>query len=115
MKLLRQPISTSLCCAYSESSFLVLASLKESAEMLIVGASADFLEAFDELAPWALAMITAKYGRKMAPSENSRVSQPRGTLTVRTMQTPLMIIATVYLIKRLRRSSSGETSKEVTD
>lgn len=83
--------------------------------MLIVGASAVFLEDLDELAPWALAITTAKYGRSMAPRANSTVSQPRGTLTARTMQTTLMIIATVYLIKRLRRSSSGETSKEVTD
>jgi hypothetical protein len=83
--------------------------------MLIVGASAFFLEDLEEFAPWALAMITAKYGRNMAPSENSTVSQPRGTLTARTMQTTRMIIAMVYLIKRLRRSSSGETSREVTD
>lgn len=83
--------------------------------MLIVGASADFLDDLEEFAPWALAMITAKYGRSMAPRANRTVSQPRGTLTARTMQTTLMIIATVYLIKRLRRSSSGETSREVTD
>lgn len=83
--------------------------------MLIVGASAVFLDDLDELAPWALAIMTAKYGRNIAPSENRTVSQPSGTLTARTIQTTLMIIATVYLIKRLRRSSSGETSREVTD
>jgi hypothetical protein len=94
---------------------LDFASLKESAEMLIVGASAVFLVDLDEFAPWALAMITAKYGRNIAPMANITVSQPSGTLTARTMQTTLMIIATVYLIKRLRRSSTGETSKEVTD
>ena len=81
----------------------------------MVGASAELLEDLDELAPWALAMITAKYGRNMAPNANNTVSQPSGTLTARIMQTTLTIMATVYLIKRLRRSSSGETSKEVTD
>jgi hypothetical protein len=42
------------------SSFLLFAYLNESAEILIVGASADFLDELDEFAPWALAITTAK-------------------------------------------------------
>jgi len=81
----------------------------------MVGASADLPDDLDELAPWALAIITAKYGRNTAPMAKTTVNQPRGTLTAAIMQTTLIIIATVYLMKRLRRSISGETSREVTD
>jgi hypothetical protein len=68
-----------------------------------------------ELEPWALAIITAKYGRKIAPAAKTKVIQPSGKLTARTMQTTRTIMAMVYLMKRLRRSISGDISREVTD
>ena len=51
----------------------------------------------------------------MAPEAKRTVSQPSGTKTAKMTQTTLIIIATVYFMKRERRSSSGETSMEVTD
>jgi hypothetical protein len=97
------------------SSFLLFAYLNESAEILIVGASADFLDDLEEFAPWALAITTAKYGRKIAPEAKRTVSHPSGTITAKTTQITLIIMATVYFMKRDLRSSSGETSSEVTD
>lgn len=81
----------------------------------MVGASADLAVEPDVFEPWAFAIMTAKYGRNTAPAANRTVNHPRGTTTARTTQTALMIMATVYLMKRERRSCSGETSNEVTD
>ena len=109
------PNLASFSWGYLSSSFLFFAALNDSAEILIVGASADFLDELDEFAPWALAITTAKYGRNIAPEANSTVSQPSGTITAKTTQITLIIMATVYFMKRDLRSSSGETSSEVTD
>jgi len=91
------------------------ASLKESEEMLITGASAELALDLEGPTPCALAMTTAKYGRKTAPATKTMVIQPAGTATARTMQITLITMATVYFMKRLRRSISGDTSREVTD
>jgi hypothetical protein len=60
------------------------------------------------------AMTTATYGKMFVPANGMSRHQP-GTMKIAKKHTTRMHIATVYLIMRPRRSSSGDGGRDVTD
>jgi hypothetical protein len=61
-----------------------------------------------ELEPCALAIITAKYGRKIAPANASHINQP-STKMAATMQITRIVMAIRYLTMRVLRSASADS------